>query len=423
MSGSKRSIATLLLASALLFMGVGLQATFLPLRAQFEGFSTSLIGAMGTAYFAGFAIGCIFGPAVVKSVGHIRAFAGFAALAAGLTLLLPIWPEPILWCLLRALSGVCFAILYIVVESWLNDQASNRVRGTVLSLYIIITNIVTVGGQLMVNLAALESYILFSAIAILIALSLVPLCLTDTATPKPVPSASLDLAALFRLSPSGFVGCLAVGLVEGAFWSLGPVYGKTVDFSIAEVTFFMSAFVVGGTLSQWPLGAISDRIDRRRVIALCCIGTMTTGLTLAFVALPAPWMVYGLALVHGAFMIPIYPLCLAHANDYAPAERLVQTSGGLLLIYGGGAVAGPALVGPLMQHRDPGMLFLFIAVLLALLALFIVYRSFRRKTGPDEYHTSFVPVPKTSISVYSLETDDPEGWGEETAPAPDEKAP
>ena len=171
MKTQRRSIATLLLGTAFLFLGNGLLVTLLPLRAQLEGFSLTVIGALGTVFFGGFVLGCIFGPRIVKSVGHIRCFAGFAALVAAGILLYPLWLGPVAWLIIRGATGYCYAILFMVIESWLNEQSSNQVRGAVLSLYIIVTNVVTIGGQLMVNLSAPQDAALFSLAAILACLS------------------------------------------------------------------------------------------------------------------------------------------------------------------------------------------------------------------------------------------------------------
>jgi MFS family permease len=405
-SSATRSIATLLIGTATMFLGYGLLQTLLPVRAQLEGFSTTAIGLMGTAYFAGFAVGCLLGPHAVKRVGHIRSFAGFAALAAALTLAHPLAVEPITWSALRGLTGICLAVLYMVIESWLNDQSGNEVRGRVLSIYVIVTNVVTICGQLSLNLYDLKSAALFSLVAMAIALSLVPLSLTTAAAPKPIASAELNITRLFRLSPTGFVGCLSVGIVEGAFWTLGPVFAQGRHLDVAEITFFMGAFVAGGTLSQWPLGRTSDKMDRRYVIAGCCLGTVCTGLGLAFVELDSPLATFALACLHGAFMIPLYALLLAHANDYAPNERLVEVSSGLLLVYAGGAVIGPLAVAPVMEVFGIGGLFLAMAVVLGLLALMIAIRVATRPVTAIVERSEFMPVPKTTPSVYSLEVDD-----------------
>ncbi|MGF1608217.1 MAG: MFS transporter [Kiloniellales bacterium] len=422
MTAAQRSIATLLLGSGVLFLGYGLLVTLLPVRAQLEGFSTTAIGIMGTAYFAGFTIGCLLGPRVVKRVGHIRCFAAFAALTAAAVLAHPLMLDPPSWWLLRFLVGLCLAVLYMVVESWLNEESSNEIRGRVLSLYIIVANVVTIGGQLMLNLYDPQGTALFSLVAMLIALSLVPLSLTTAAAPKPVTVTTVDLPALYRLSPAGFVGCLLVGLVEGAFWSLGPVFAQDRGMPVSEITLFMSAFMVGGTLSQWPLGRLSDRMDRRFVIAACGAGGLASGLALSLLSLDSLPLQLALAAVHGALMLPLYALCLAHANDYAPNELLVQTSSGLLLVYGLGAVAGPVVVAPVMQHYGSGFLFLVIAAILGLLAAYCLFRLMRRPLLAALYRVAFVPVPKTTFSVYALESDEPEGEAEASPEAASDRS-
>ncbi|HEX9770015.1 MAG TPA: MFS transporter [Kiloniellales bacterium] len=406
MKSTRASITTLLVGTAVLILGHGMLVTLLPLRAKIEVFSTTMIGVMGGAYFAGFAIGCLIGPGVVKRVGHIRAFAGFAAIAAVLVLVLPMAIDTALWTGVRGLTGICFAILFMVIESWLNDQSSNEIRGRVLSIYIIVTNLVTMGGQLLVNLSDPAGPVLFTVAAILVCLSLVPLSLTPTTTPKPIAEAKLRITQLYTYSPSGFVGCLAIGLADGAFWSLAPIFADGRGFPVADITFVMSLFVVGGSISQWPLGHYSDKIDRRWVIAFVCAGSVCTASALAVLDLDQRWLAYALACAHGAFMLPIYPLLLAHTNDYAPTSLLVETSSGLLLLYAIGAIAGPSVAAPMMQAYGVGSLFLFIAVILGLLLAYILYRLGRRPIAAPEERVEFYPVPKTSPSVYSLETDD-----------------
>lgn len=380
--------------------------TVLPIRAKLEAFSTTAVGLMGAAYFAGFAVGCLIGPAAVRRVGHIRCFAGFAALACTGTLLFPLAVDPVVWSVLRGFTGLCLAVLYLVIESWLNEQSSNQVRGQVLSIYIIVTNLVTIAGQQLVNLYEVRRPAQFSLVAMLICLSLVPLSLTPTVAPKPITEARLRIGRLFRLSPAGLVGCLAIGIVEGSFWTLGPVFAQARNLPVPEITLFMSAFVVGGTLSQWPLGKYSDRVDRRLVIFACCLGTSCTGLAMTFLPLDGLVATFAVAALHGAFMIPLYALLLAHANDHAPTETLVETSSGLLLIYASGAVIGPLAVAPAMDLIGPGALFMSMAVVLGALALFILYRWFRRPAAAAVERVEFVPVPKTTQSVYSLEEDD-----------------
>ncbi|MDX1401897.1 MAG: MFS transporter [Kiloniellales bacterium] len=405
MASYSRSIPILLMTSGLLLLGNGLLVTLLPLRATFEDFSPSMIGAMGTAFFAGFAIGCLLGPRLLIRVGHIRAYAGFAALCAISILILELFPSAFAWTVIRGLNGLFFAVLYMVIESWLNEESPSEIRGQVLSLYIIIANLATMGGQLMVNLASVESHKLFTLTAILAALSLVPLSLAQNANPKPVETAKINILRLYRLSPTGFLGCFIIGLAEGAFWTLGPVFGQARSMSLAEVTYFMAAFMAGGTISQWPLGRWSDKVDRRIVMAICCLVALCTALSLAFVPFENPAISLGLAVLHGAFMLPLYALCLAHANDYAPSEALVETSGGLLLVYSAGAILGPVIVGPLMDLEGPYTLFVTIAVLFAVFAVYCILRMTLRKIADPLQRVLFVALPRTTPTLYGLEED------------------
>ncbi len=408
MSSTRNNIAILLIGTGVLLLGQGLLITLLPVRAAAEGFTTTWIGYMGGAYSGGFAIGCIIGPSLVRKVGHIRTFAGFAALAAAGTLAYQLLPTPVMWLTIRGLTGICFAVLFMVIESWLNEQSSNDNRGTVLSVYIIVMNVTTMGGQLMLNLADPELATLFIFCAILICVSLVPVSLTSIREPSPPPFARINVMALYRLSPVGFIGCLIYGLVDGAFWALGPVFAQDRGFSVAGITIFMSAFLLGGTISQWPIGWISDRIDRRIMIAVCCIGTIGTGLFIAFLPDHEGIFPFAIACLHGGFMLPLYALILAHANDFAPQEKLVETSSGLLLVFSAGAIAGPVVIGPMMELQESSYLFLTMSVVFAALAGFVLLRIILRPISEATERTTFVPVPRSSQAVYELETDDEE---------------
>ncbi len=408
MTNVRNNITILLFGTAILMLGQGLLVTLLPVRGDIEGFSTSWIGGMGGAYYAGFAIGCLIGPKLILKVGHIRVFAGFAALTAVATLIFQLIPVPPAWVATRGFSGICFAILYMTIESWLNDQSTNKTRGKILSLYIIIGNVVTIGGQLMLNLADPAAGTLFIVCAILICISLAPVSLSAISEPTPPPTAKLDIKALYKLSPVGFMGCLVFGIAEGSFWSLGPVFAQQRGFSVAEITYFMSAFMLGGTILQWPIGWVSDHVDRRIMIAGCCIGTIGTGLSLAFIPSHSGMESFLMAALHGGFMFPLYGLILAHANDFAPQEKLVETSGGLLLVYGVGAALGPFGIAQLMQSRDAGYLFLIMSVLFSVLAIFVLIRIFIRPVTADLERSTFVPATKSSQAIYELETDDDE---------------
>ncbi len=399
------SVITILACAALLFAGNGLFQTLLPIRAGQEGYSTSLIALLGAAYFGGFAVGCFIGPGIIMSVGHVRAFAGLTAVLTVTFLAFPIYVDPMFWGGLRVIGGACLAVLYIVVESWLNDSSSNANRGRILSTYIIVTNVVTMAGQLLVTSYDTQAPTLFTIVAMLICLSIVPLSLTPTMTPTPIPSARLNLPNLYKVSPVGVVGCLLTGFVEGAFWSLGPVFAFGRGMTAADIAILMAAFVFGGTLSQWPLGWVSDKIDRRIVIAVLSFGTGITGLTIGLGIVPSGPATFVMAALHGALMIPIYAMCISHANDNVDNSRMVETSGGLLLSFAVGATIGPLAASMFMGGDRPGGLFVFIGVVLFSLGLFAVYRLIVDTKRNRIAKSHFVPTSAASPSVFPADTD------------------
>jgi len=402
-ASSSRTIAIILLSAGLVFIGNGLLQTMLPMRADLEHFSTAMIGLQGAAYFGGFIAGCVLGPGLIKSVGHIRAFAGVVAILAALILVFPLWLQAYAWVGLRMLTGACLAVTFMSIESWLNDQATNENRGRILSVYFIVTNAGWIAGQLAVNLSNLVGTTLFILVTVSVCLSVAPVALTPTKEPTPVPDARLDLRGLFALSLVGTAGCFLVGAAEGAFWTLGPVFGQQRGMAVFEVTLLMGAFILGGTLSQWPIGRLSDNHDRRIVILPVVLATVLTGLAIAFTGTLDLIPMLALAVLHGALMIPIYSLCLAHVNDSAPPARFVHVSGGLLLIYSIGAVIGPLAAAPLMERYGPGGLFMFISAVLAVFGIVIIYRILAVRHLTRAYPGQYAPVPKTTQSIYELE--------------------
>ncbi len=230
--------------------------------------------------------------------------------------------------------------------------------------------------------------------------------MTPTREPTPIPDARLDLPGLVKLSLAGTAGCFLVGLAEGAFWTLGPVFGQQRGMVVFEVTLLMGAFVLGGTLSQWPIGRISDDHDRRVVILPVALATVVTGLLIAYLGNLSAGPTIALAVVHGALMLPIYALCLAHVNDSAPADRFVQVSSGLLLIYSSGAALGPLAAAPLMDRLGPGGLFVFVSAVLGLFGLLIGYRLIAARRLIRLYPARYRTAMKTTQSIYEIEGDD-----------------
>ncbi len=382
-------ITALLLSVALLLMGNGLQGTLLPVRANLEAFTATDIGILGSAYFLGFAAGCLYGPRLIRRAGHIRAFTALVAIASCVVLVHSLFLEPALWWVLRAATGFCFAVLYMIIESWLNEKSSNENRGFVFSLYTIINLTVITIGQLMLGLDRPEDFPLFLLASILVSLAAVPVALTKAAAPAPVQSVRIRIGHLYRLSPVGVIGCLAVGLANGSFWALAPVFAQDKGADTWGVAVFMSVAVLAGALGQWPLGRLSDKMDRRRVIIGAACGSAIAGIF--FVALAPSWGVplMSLIFVFGLFAFPIYGICVAHMNDYVEPDGYVEAASGLLLVFALGAVVGPIVASTLVRFFGPDALFGMTAGVQLCLAAFAFYRMRKRPPAPVEEHVAF----------------------------------
>lgn len=417
MPASLAPIAALLSSVAILLAGSSLQATLLPLRADGAGFTAADLGILGGAYFTGFILGCLFGARMVRRVGHIRTYIAMSAVATAVVLTHSLFVEAYAWWLLRALTGFAFAVLAMVIESWLNERASNRNRGAILSVYTMVNLIVLAVGQQLVNLYDPAGFPLFILAAILISLAAVPLALTAAPAPAPLARSRIRLPFLFRLSPVAFITALAVGLANGAFWALGPIFALKQGASVQEVTLFMSAAILGGAALQWPLGRLSDRMDRRRVIVGAALAAALA--SVGIVALSDGFGAVDLVLValFGAFAFPLYSLCVAQMNDFVAPDAFVESSSGLLLVYGIGAVIGPVYTSLAMQAAGSAALFIAIAATYGASGVFAVVRMRVRARPAPETLGPFVSTPgTTSPAVFELDPRSPE-----TPPAEDEE--
>ena len=397
-------ILALLLSVSLLLMGNGLQNTLLPVRASIESFSAIDIGIMGSAYFLGFAAGCVFGPYVVRRVGHIRTFTAMATIASCAVLVHAFVLNPVVWWLLRVATGFCFAVLYMVIESWLNEKASNENRGTVFSIYTIINLTVVTFGQMMLMLDEPSNFMLFSFASILVSLAAVPVALSKSSEPAPIESVKIDFRKLFRTSPVGVIGCLAVGLANGSFWALAPVFAGGDSTDVTTVAIFMSVAVIAGAVGQWPLGRMSDRMDRRRVILLTCTGAMCASILLAVAPPYMEKILLPTAFAFGLFAFPLYSLCVAHTNDFADRSDYVEVACGLLLVYALGAVVGPIVTSTFMHFIGPGGLFAFTALVHIGMIGFVIHRLRRREVAPIEEHISFADAMRVGLTVSSIDS-------------------
>jgi len=407
MKNALAPVATLLVGVAILLTGQGLQGTLLPVRASLEAFSTLSIGVIGAAYFFGFTLGCLKGGELVKNVGHVRVFLAMTALASATPLIHGMVLHPLAWSLLRLLTGFCFAVLYVVIESWLNERSSNENRGIVFSTYVMITLTVMAAGQMMTLLYDPGGLQLFVIASVLVSLGAVPVALSKSQTPEQPHAVDVDLRRLFKISPAGTIACFATGVANGAFWSLAPVFTAGVSSDPSLAAWFMTAAVLGGAAAQWPLGFLSDRFGRRRtLVATAVSGAVVAGLILLFVDALGFIGINALGAAWGCFAFPMYAIAVAHANDYAEVDDYVMVSSGLLLMFGVGAIVGPFIASAAIELTDAAGLYLLTMLVHAALAVFVLLRIFSRSSSPTEHHIAFsdaLATAHTASQVYEEE--------------------
>ena len=385
-------VSALLLGSAFLLFGGGIHGLVLPVRGTLEGFDPLSLGLLGTGWALGYVAGCIATSWVVARVGHVRAFAAMAALAAVTVLLNAIAIEPWVWIVLRGMTGFCFAATAMIVESWLSERTDPSNRGRIFGIYTMINLAATTAGQMMLTLGDPAGFVLFAMTAIFYCLALVPTALSSTSTPAPLAVVRLNLVALWRNSPVAVFGVFWVGVSNGAFGTLAAVYAQNIGLVLVAVAFFTSIPILAGALMQVPVGVMSDRIDRRRV--LVAVAALALLADLAFVLLAPDGRVANLALAAllGGSIYTMYPIVVAHANDHAAPGTAIQISGGLLLIYGIGAILGPLAGGWVMEVAGFRMLFVVTGVAHAATILYTLWRISRRDAVPDPEKSTFQPL-------------------------------
>ena len=393
---SIRPLIPLLIAAGILLGGNGLQGTLIALRGAEEGFSPATIGFMGTAYFGGFLLGCAFITRIMKSVGHVRSFSALAAIASAGTLLLVLIIDPVMWSAIRFATGFCFAGLFTIMESWLNSGVQNSDRARVLALYRIIDIGSVTGAQFLIPVFGADGFAIFAIMSIMITLSLVPVSLGDRSNPQAPEDVKLDLARVWRISPLASIGCIAVGMTNSAFRTLSPVYAEQIGMSVTDVVTFISVGIIGGAIIQYPLGHLSDLWDRRKVLLATTGGAMVAALALVFLAGTGALANFALVFVFGSFAMPLFSLSAAHANDRADKGEFVLVNAALMLFYSFGAIGGPIVAALFMQRFGPQSLFVFCAIVYALLILIIVYRMQAREAVPVSRRGRFIALLRTS---------------------------
>ncbi len=428
----------LFLGLAFIMLGNGLQGSLLGVRATIEGFPTAIIGFVMSAYFAGFLAGSTMVPKLVRRVGHIRVFAALASLASIAVLVHAVFVNPVGWGAIRLVTGFCYAGLYIVAESWLNDRATNETRGRLLSFYMVVMLAGMGAGQFLLNLADPASFELFILISVLVSLALIPILLTVAPAPEFQTPSAVSLRQLYLISPLGVVGTFGTVMAQGGLVGMGAVFAAEAGLSIAEISMFMASMLFGGVLFQWPIGRFSDRFDRRRVLtvvtflaAICAIAT--TLVVGPFAEILPVWVLYALIGVFGGLNMPMYSLTMAHTNDYLEPSQMVAASGSLVLVGGIGAAFGPITLAGLMTAVGPVGFFWGLGLIHAAIGFFALYRMSRRDSMPLHEQGSFVAVPPRASPVAAyLSPESPEeaeiggaGIGAEQGlrPEPDSLAP
>ena len=408
------SVAALLSSFGLLLLANGLFGTLIGLRTQIESFSTAVAGLIVAAYFLGLFAGGIQAVRVVAAVGHIRSFAAFASIMSVSALGIVLVVDHFAWAAMRFVGGFCMAGMIVATESWLNERCTNETRGQVMSFYMI-TNYLAAGcGQFILPLGDPAGFELFCVASIIYSLALVPVLLTRASAPRPSPPERASMTELWRLSPLGLVGATAAGIVNTNFQGLAPVFAYGAGFSVAQTSIFMAAGIVGGLLLQWPMGRLSDRVDRRTVLAGVALGTAAAAFGVWLMTGTSGVSFAGIIVIvvaYGGLSSTVYSMCAAHANDFAPSDKLAQTASGLLIAYGLGASAGPVLTSSLMEMFGASTLFMVNAWVHGSLGVFAIYRMLRRAPKPKAQQRPIVPSPGgqfTSGELYASMRDQAE---------------
>lgn len=398
-------IGSLLSGVALLLLGNGLLNTLLTLRGVAEGYSSGMLGLIMSGYFVGFLLGTWLAIPLVRRVGHIRAFAFCAALAAIAALLHVLLVDPWIWLGLRVLYGLALVSLYMVIESWLNAQAPSDKRGQVFALYMVVNLGALAAAQQLLNLASPGEFILFALAAMLISAALMPITLTRQAQPSVPDTLHSNLRQLLGIAPLAIAAAGLSGLALGAFWGMAPVYASLSGFEASGVGLLMSSAILGGALLQWPIGHYSDRHDRRLV--LLWVVALAALLALLMSLLPAGPLLLGAIFLFGGLSFAIYPIAVAQLIDQLHRDEILAGSSSLLMVNGIGSVCGPLLAGLLMQQLGARALPLYFAAVLGLLAAYTFYRLRHVSDLVSEPHAHFVPMLRTSHTVLELMPDAP----------------
>jgi MFS family permease len=373
-----------------LMLGAGLQSTLLGLRATLEGFPTLVTGIIMSCYYVGYVLGTLIAPPLLRDVGHIRVFAALAAIASVAILVQGCFVNPAAWGAMRLISGLCFAGIYVVAESWLNDRASRANRGRLFAVYMLILYVGLGAAQFLLVATDPLTPTPFMLVSVLISLAMVPIVASAQQLPERAVPRKVRLLDLYHNSPLGVVGVIVSGLISAIIFSMGPVYARLSGLDTTSVAAFMAASILAAVVTQYPVGRLSDRMDRRTVIAgVCALATIVAGSIVAFPEMPHA-VFLTLAALFSGLVLTLYSLSVSHVNDKLEPAQMVAASSALLLLNGAAAAVGPMLAGSLIAAFGPPAYFAMLATLTGALAVFDLWRKSRRRPVPPSQKEPFI---------------------------------
>jgi MFS family permease len=387
------SIATILMSVLALISGNALLNTLVPLRGKMEGFSSTSLGLLGSMFFAGMLAGTLLSSYLIRFIGHVKAYGVFASLAIVAALAFPLTTEPTAWIACRAILGFAFAGLYGVIDGWVQGKAENENRGRLAAAYQFCHFLAVALGQSLLVQADIATFSLFAIAAMLFAISILPFSMTQTEPPSMPESARLDIPWLIRTAPVSVAAAIGIGAANGAFWSMSPVFASTIGMSTAQLASFLTATIIGSAVAIMPIGRISDKMDRRIVMAVMMLIAGCVELTLTIFGRLPGWGMNVIGFMLGTVSMTLYSVASAHANDRAGEGQSLIVGSGLLFLYSIGAIIGPTVAAYLMDRIGPQALFLFMALVHGAMLAVTILRI--RKRAPAEDKTSAEPsLPK-----------------------------
>ena len=388
----------LLLGIVLIMLGNGMHFTLIGLRGGIEGFSAAELAIVTSGYFTGFLSGARFTPALIRRVGHVRVFAALGSFMSAGLISFPLFTDPIAWTLLRVLVGFCMSGIYVAAESWLNDAATNETRGKVLSAYMIAQTLGIIGAQGLLTLGDAGTSVLFIGASILVSISFAPILLSVAHVPAVEVARPMSLKGLFASSPLGTVGIFLLGSVYATQSGMGAVFGSQIGMTASQIALFVAMLFAGALVLQYPIGWLSDQIDRRKVIfGAAALGAVACGF--GWLVSGDIWFVMAAAFLAGGVTTPLYALFLAYTNDALSADEMPAASGGLVFTFGLGAIAGPLVTGWAMQWLGPNGFWLFLGATFVVISAYALYRMTQRAATPSDETERYLNVLPSSSAV------------------------